>query len=104
MTNYDFTKSIPKHLLSAAALIAPSPFAWLIRKGIDAFGGAVATPENQSEAAATVIRAGKESGVDEMEIVMSHEAGLNFKAPIEGVNISMKAGAEGTITMKVKYK
>jgi hypothetical protein len=39
-----------------------------------------------------------------MEIVMSHEAGLNFKAPIEGVNISMKAGAEGNITMKVKYK
>lgn len=104
MTDYNFTKSIPKHLMSAADLLTQSPFVWLIRKGADAFSGAVATPENQSAAAASVIRAGKESGVDEMEIVMSHEAGLNFKAPIEGVNISMKAGAEGTITMKVKYK
>jgi hypothetical protein len=104
MSNYNFTKSVPKNLLTTAALIAPSPFGWLIRKGIEAVRGAVATPENQSVAAANVIRAGKESGVDEMEIVMSHEAGLNFKAPIEGVNISMKAGAEGNITMKVKYK
>lgn len=77
---------------------------WLVRKGLDAFDNAIATPEKQSEAAARVIREGKEAGVDEMEIVMSHEAGVNFKAPIEGVKISMKAGAEGTITMKVKYK
>lgn len=104
MTNYDFTKSIPKQILAATAQIAPWPIGWLVRKGVDAFSSAVATPEDQAKAAASVIRAGKESGVDEMDITMSHEAGLNFKAPIEGVNISMKAGAEGTITMKVKYK
>lgn len=66
--------------------------------------GSSPTSLQQSEAAASVIRAGKESGVDEMDITMSHDAGLNFKAPIDGINISMKAGAEGTITMKVKYK
>ncbi|VVO30253.1 hypothetical protein [Pseudomonas fluorescens] len=104
MTDYNFTKSIPKQVFVTTAQLVPWPLDWLMRKSIDAFSGTVATPENQAAAAASVIRAGKESGVDEMEITMSHEAGLNFKAPIEGVNISMKAGAEGTITMKVKYK
>lgn len=84
--------------------IAPWPIGWLVQKGIDSLNGAIAKPENQSEAVASAIRAGKDSGVDEMEISMAHEAGLNLKAPIEGINISMKAGSEGTITMKVKYK
>lgn len=83
--------------------VTPLPL-MLVHMGLKALKGAVARPDNQAEAVATAIRAGKESGVDEMEVSMSHEAGLNFKAPIDGINISMKAGAEGTITMKVKYK
>jgi hypothetical protein len=103
MKNYDLTDPATlRNTLKQVAMF--NPVGWLMRKGLDALGGAVATPENQAEAAAKVIREGKDSGVDEMEITMSHEAGLNFKAPIEGVNISVKAGAEGTITMKVKYK
>ncbi|MGZ9738099.1 hypothetical protein ACXX83_06595 [Pseudomonas sp. GNP012] len=104
MKSFDLTDSASILNVLKKLAVTPSPAAWLLRKGLDAVGAAVATPENQAEAAAKVIREGKDAGVDEMEIIMSHEAGLNFKAPIEGVNISVKAGAEGTIKMKVKYK
>jgi hypothetical protein len=60
--------------------------------------------EKQAEAAADIIRSGKESGVGKMTIVMDESVGASFKAPIEGVDVSASVGSEGKITIDVTYK
>lgn len=66
------------------------------------------TPTNavskQAEAAVGIIKAGKESGVDKMTLVMEEQEGAHFSAPIEGVNISAGIGRKGKITIEVTYK
>lgn len=60
--------------------------------------------EKQAKAAEELIKAGKENGVKKMTIKMSHEAGINFSANIEGVPINTKIGNDGKLEITVEYK
>lgn len=73
-------------------------------KGVVSVFDSSALCEKQAQSASDIIKAGQEAGVKKMNITLSQEAGLNFKAPIEGVNIAAKAGNNGTITIEVEYK
>lgn len=89
--------------------ILASPRSFLTRIVVLLFSSYNTIPkeiETQRRAAIEIIRAGKDSNVEEMEITMSEQAGLNFTSAVEGlpVDLKVKAGKSGTITMKVKYK
>lgn len=60
--------------------------------------------EEQREAAIRIIQAGKENGVDELEITMSEKAGLSLGSSVEGFPVELNAGKSGNVTVKVKYK
>lgn len=62
------------------------------------------TQLRQAKMAADLIKQGKESGVDEMEITMNNIKGLKINVPIDEMKIDTVIGADDTITMKVKYK
>lgn len=56
-----------------------------------------------------IIRAGKENGVDELEIKISKEAGVNIGANLPeeiGVpcNVKFKIGTQGETVINIKYK
>jgi len=58
----------------------------------------------QRKVAINIIRAGKENGVDEIEITMSQKAGVGLSSDVDGVPIEFIVGASGTMKLKVKYK
>jgi hypothetical protein len=58
----------------------------------------------QRKVAIDIIRAGKENGVDEIEITMSQKAGVGLSSDVDGVPIEFIVGASGTMKLKVKYK
>lgn len=98
----DVQKSpIAKHIFS--------PYLWLAEKAIGLAEKAVdtvtpgAAVEKQAQAAADLIKAGKENGVKKMTITMEEQAGIHFDAPIEGVKISASAGSKGKTTISVEY-
>src|SRR5207302_1551108 len=69
-----------------------SPQLWLglkIWKGVRSLGANAAAKEAkaQRKAAVDIIRAGKEHGVDELEITMSQDAGVGLGSSIEGFPI-----------------
>jgi hypothetical protein len=80
-----------------------NPLLWTVGKILDATAPASGAAK-QSEAAVEIIKAGKENGVDKMTIVMDEQAGAQFSAPIEGVNISAGVGSKGKIKIEVTYK
>jgi len=84
-------------------MAGPNPLLWVIGKIVDSTAPAIAVSK-QADAAAEIIRAGKENGVDKMTIVMDEQAGAHFKAPIEGVDIAASIGSKGKVTIDVTYK
>jgi hypothetical protein len=60
--------------------------------------------EEQRKTAIEIIRAGKENGVDELEITMSEKAGLSLGSNVEGFPIELMAGSSGNMKLKIKYK
>jgi hypothetical protein len=58
----------------------------------------------QRKVAIDIIRAGKENGVDEIEITMYQKAGVGLSSDVDGVPIEFIVGASGTMKLKVKYK
>jgi hypothetical protein len=60
--------------------------------------------EAQKKAAIDIIRAGKENGVDELEITMSEKADIGLGSSIDGTPIEFIFGASGSMKLKVKYK
>ena len=77
----------------------------LAQKVIDA---ATLSKGNDLENIKEIIRAGKENGVDELEIKISKEAGVNIGAnlPEIGVpcNVNFKVGVQGETVINIKYK
>ncbi|CCI20928.1 KH domain-containing protein [Microcystis aeruginosa] len=57
----------------------------------------------QRKVAIDIIRAGKENGVDEIEITMSQKAGVGLSSDVDGVPIEFIVGASGTMKLKVKW-
>jgi len=78
----------------ALALTAMNVFSSLLPKE---------TVKVQAEAAADLIKAGKEHGVKKMKVTMEDQAGLNFDCPVEGVKINASIGKKGKTTIEVEY-
>jgi hypothetical protein len=60
--------------------------------------------ESQRRTAVEIIKAGKEHGVDELEITVSEQAGVSLGSSIDGFPVQFNAGTQGKMTVKVKYK
>lgn len=59
----------------------------------------------QGEIAKKLIEAGKETDVDEMEIILDNTKGFHFDAPIdEKCKIDTVIGSDEKVVIKVKYK
>ena len=61
--------------------------------------------KKQGKTVEDLIKAGKERGVDEMEIILDNKKGFHFNAPIEeGIKIETALGSDEKIKIRVKYK
>ena len=61
--------------------------------------------KKQGKTVEDLIKAGKEKGVDEMEIILDNKKGFHFDAPIdEGVKIETVLGSDEKVRIRVKYK
>lgn len=86
-------------------LVVTNPLAYLVEQGIKYLFQSKDV-EAQSKIAESLIKKGKEDGVDEMEIILENQrGGFKLSAPIEGVNIEVGLSAPKDKTIvKVKYK
>jgi hypothetical protein len=77
----------------------------LAQKVIDA---ATLSQGNDLENIKEIIRSGKENGVDELEIKIAKEAGINIGANLREIgvpcNVKFKVGAQGETIINIKYK
>jgi hypothetical protein len=77
----------------------------LAQKVIDA---ATLSQGNDLENIKEIIRSGKENGVDELEIKITKEAGVNIGANLHEVgvpcNVKFKVGSQGETIINIKYK
>lgn len=62
------------------------------------------TIKAQQEAAESLIKKGKENGVDEMEIIVDNTRGFKLNVPMDDVKIDTMVGADEKMVIKVKYK
>ena len=62
------------------------------------------TMEGQKATAIELIKAGKNNNVDEIEIILEQDAGINIEAEVEGIPVKAMIGKDGKMKLKVKYK
>lgn len=62
------------------------------------------TTKEQADCAEKLIKAGKENGVDEMEIILDKDIGGKVKVPEKFGKTEAFLGSEGKVHIKVKYK
>lgn len=61
--------------------------------------------KKQGKTVEDLIKAGKEKGVDEMEIILDNKKGFHFDTPIdEGIKIDTVLGSDEKVRIRVKYK
>lgn len=61
--------------------------------------------KKQGKTVEDLIKAGKEKGVDEMEIILDNKKGFHFDAPIDdGIKIDTVLGSDEKVRIRVKYK
>ena len=61
--------------------------------------------EAQKDMVSTLIKQGKENGVDNMEITVDNTVGLSFNgSQIDGCHIKATLGSNDKMTIKVQYK
>lgn len=59
----------------------------------------------QKDTAESLIKRGKENGVDEMEITVKNSRGFKLNVPIDdGIKIDTTIGADENVHIRVKYK
>ena len=75
-----------------------------IQDGLSSLMSGSSSVEAQRMAAIGIIREGQTSGVDEIEITMSHKAGLSLGSDVNGIPIEATAGISGNMRIKVKYE
>lgn len=77
----------------------------LAQKVIDA---ATLSQGNDLENIREIIKSGKENGVDELEIKIAKEAGVNIGASLNEIgvpcDVKFKVGAQGETIVNIKYK
>ena len=79
------------------------PQIWLLEKTFELFSN-TDTISEQRKTAIELIKAGKEKGVDELEIVLEQKAGLNIETEVQEVSIKTQLGKNGNMIVKAKYK
>ena len=79
------------------------PQIWLLKKTFELFSNTDIISEER-KTAIELIKAGKEKGVDELEIVLDQKAGLNIEAEVKGAFVKTQLGKDGKMIVKVKYK
>jgi len=62
------------------------------------------TIKEQRKTAIDIIKSGKENNVDELEITLDQNAGVDIQSEIEGIPVKIKIGKDGKMNIKVKYK
>ena len=62
------------------------------------------TTKAQQEAAESLIKKGKENGVDEMKITVDNARGFKLNVPMDDVKIDTMLGADEKMHIIVKYK
>lgn len=116
MEKYDLTNK--KELVNVITELMDSPFGTVLVAVnplfpvILKFGGMILdkifsteTLKLQKDTAESLIKRGKENGVDEMEITMKNSRGIKFNVPIDdGIKIDTMIGADEKMHIKVKYK
>jgi hypothetical protein len=64
--------------------------------------------DNDTENIKKIIKAGKESGLDELELTINKNKGVDIGADLDSLGIPINAkfqvGSQGKMTIKVKYK
>ena len=50
-----------------------------------------------------IIKAGKDSGAESLEVILLQKASLGFGSDIEGIPIKVMVDKSGNMTLKVKY-
>ena len=77
----------------------------LAQKVIDS---ATLSKENDLENIKEIIKAGKENGVDALEIKIAKEAGVNLGADLNSIGVpwdaQFKVGGQGETIINIKYK
>lgn len=73
---------------------------WILWK---VFSPEVST-KKQTEAAIELIKAGRQQNVEKMKIKVSHQAGIDIGADVEGIPIRVKIGDAGLCEVEVEYK
>lgn len=77
----------------------------LAQKVIDA---ATLSQGNDLENIKEIIRSGKENGVDELEIKIAKEAGINIGTNLNEIgipcNVNFSVGSQGETVINIKYK
>lgn len=101
-------KELPLGLLTSALLPTYYPALAFLGFVIDRFSKPGSLKGDDAENIETIIRAGKDNDVDEMEIELDREVvqGLDVKAfeSVEGVNITLGQKGKSCYKLKVKYK
>ena len=101
MEKFDLTTKTGKtKAFTQMSLFSFSPLLGLATLALDK----LVSSKDQGEIAAELIRKGKENNVKEMEIIVDNKKGLNFRAPIEGVDVKVMVGSDEKTHVKVSYK
>ena len=62
------------------------------------------TLQEQRKTALDIIKAGKESGAESVEVTLNQQVGLHFGSNVDGIPIKATMGKSGNMTIKVTYK
>ena len=79
------------------------PSLYIVEKIFDFFSNDN-TIKEQRQTAIDLIKAGKESDADEIELIIEQEAGINISSETNNIPIKVKIGKDGKMNIKVKYK
>lgn len=105
MTKYDLTtkegKEVALKFIDNLAIFNPVLF--LGKKAFDAIFDDKDI-KKQEEVAKALIIEGRKSGVEEMEIKLNSNKGLDLRVPIENADVKAKVGSDNSVIIKVKYK
>lgn len=81
---------------------------FVIKKAAHALESFLSTTEStlqeQRRTAIDIIRAGKDSGVDSLEVTLDQQVGLHFGSNVDGIPIKATLGKSGNMTIKATYK
>jgi hypothetical protein len=115
-TAQGLTHALRVHKEDAVVFAIAGPFGYLGKKLYDRYRDDVAASikkaftstetiiQEQRNAAVEIIKAGKASGADTIEIVLNQKAGMDIGSTVQGAEVKAMLGKNGHMTLKVKYK